>query len=439
MGMTANAIRAGRAYVELFLNKDKMLADLAHTGAAMAKFGKMSAKVAKSVVLAAGAITVPLLAAAKVFAGLGKDKDLAHQMGFTKEEVATAARLATVMDEVVFAGKRVAAALGLAVAPVIEAMGRKAIAAATASVKWIDANHGLIVSLFQIGKQVLKVAVTVALAGKVLASVGMGLKFLATLLGLLLSPTFLVIAAIGALVYILDQTTDAFKDVKAFAGDVFGGIADALKAGDIEAAQKIMIAAIQLEWLKFKLFMNGLWDEIVTKAGEAWDALKGHGVKAAQAVGAGFNKVMAAVRNGLAAVRANPLAILTAGISVADARRAISGAVEGILSAVAAPVARPDLRAAELRTEIDDARYALDEAILEARYAAENAAATTARTLALPTAAGTSAGTFSAYAAQGLGVGNKVAENTERNTRQTVEELRGLRTAVANVEPGAFS
>jgi TP901 family phage tail tape measure protein len=69
------AVRAGRAFVELFLDKDPLVRGLKSAGAELQKFGASLTAVGTRMMAAGGAILAPLLGAAKTFASTGDQLD----------------------------------------------------------------------------------------------------------------------------------------------------------------------------------------------------------------------------------------------------------------------------------------------------------------------------------------------------------------------------
>jgi TP901 family phage tail tape measure protein len=65
--------------------------------------------------------------------------------------------------------------------------------------------------------------------------------------------------AVRALSFTFGAIAATIKTVAAVIGVAFGGIADALKAGDIQLAGQVLWAALQVEWLKGTQFLRGVW------------------------------------------------------------------------------------------------------------------------------------------------------------------------------------
>jgi hypothetical protein len=178
--------------------------------------------------------------------------------------------------------------------------------------EWIAANKPLVLQAFQIGLALTAVGTVFATlgaafiaSGAVLGGVATTLAAIGAALAALTSPISLVIAAIAGLgTWFLKSTETGqqslafigkqFQQLKAEAIATFGGIAEALKAGDIVLAGQILWTGLQVEWLKGKVILLGIWndfgvsmvaktigikDSIVSTMKNAWDLI-GLGFKA---------------------------------------------------------------------------------------------------------------------------------------------------------------
>jgi hypothetical protein len=144
-------------------------------------------------------------------------------------------------------------------------------------IDWVNENKGLIVTAFKLGA-------ALAVAGTAIVGLGLGVSVLGTavgglaaalgvagaVLGAIVSPLGLVTIGLAAGAVAFFKYTDAgqgalaslsgaFGELRADAEQAFGGIADALKAGDIQLAGQVLWAALQVEWLKGTQFLRGVW------------------------------------------------------------------------------------------------------------------------------------------------------------------------------------
>jgi len=174
--------------------------------------------------------------------------------------------------------------VGQALAPTLKAAGEWFKKAATSASEWVKANSGLIVSALKIAAIVVAVGIGLTLLGTIISGVGTAfgvlativtavmavLKVLAAVIAFLASPVGLVIAAVVALGAILLYVTgagakalawlgDKFKVLKEDALASFGGIADALAAGDIALAAKILWLMVKMEWTRGVNFLEKAW------------------------------------------------------------------------------------------------------------------------------------------------------------------------------------
>lgn len=174
--------------------------------------------------------------------------------------------------------------VGQALAPTLKAAGEWFKKAATSASEWVKANSGLIVSALKIAAIVVAVGIGLTVLGTIISGVGTAfgvlttivtvvmavLKVLAAVIAFLASPVGLVIAAVVALGAILLYVTgagakalawlgDKFKVLKEDALASFGGIADALAAGDIALAAKILWLMVKMEWTRGVNFLEKAW------------------------------------------------------------------------------------------------------------------------------------------------------------------------------------
>ena len=173
--------------------------------------------------------------------------------------------------------KMVAFVTGAALAPRLKDLAARASVLLVRGTQGLRQNQGLVVS-------VAKLAVGLIGAGAALVALGIALKtggmlagILSTVLhvvgaalGLLLSPVGLVVAGIVALAAVLIFTTetghrflgwlgDNFKVLGQIAGDTFQGIKDALAAGDIRLAAKVLWTGLKLVWLEGTQGLRVAW------------------------------------------------------------------------------------------------------------------------------------------------------------------------------------
>jgi len=143
--------------------------------------------------------------------------------------------------------------------------------------QWISQHRGsvvavaaLAVGLIALGVALAGVSAAASLTATVFGGLLIILKAVLAVVGFFLSPIGLVLAAVvglgAAFVLFTDQGRDCFNFYKSgllglwdTAQQAFGGIADALKAGNFTLAFKVGAAAINLEWKKLVETLTVAW------------------------------------------------------------------------------------------------------------------------------------------------------------------------------------
>jgi TP901 family phage tail tape measure protein len=133
--------------------------------------------------------------------------------------------------------------------------------AIAATIKTVAAVIGVVNAAFRL------LAITINLASAATAAFGV----LSTVIGAILSPVGLLTVGLIALSVWLVKTGKSgevlgwlgqrFAELQSDATAAFGGIADALKAGDIQLAAEILWGTLKLEWLKGTNFLSAAWSE----------------------------------------------------------------------------------------------------------------------------------------------------------------------------------
>jgi hypothetical protein len=175
-------------------------------------------------------------------------------------------------------------AAGAAVADLLIDFVNRVSTLARATAAWVNANRPLVATL-------AKIAAIVGVVGGVLVAVGgmatlAGLAFaglsalvtaatvalgaIAAVIGAILTPvgavSVAVVALAGYLIYAsgsggkaLAWLGDVFNQLKDTATKTFGGIADALAAGDLALAGRILWLALKMEWQRGIAALNEVW------------------------------------------------------------------------------------------------------------------------------------------------------------------------------------
>lgn len=174
--------------------------------------------------------------------------------------------------------------IGAAVAPILSDLAETFIRIATSIAGWIKRNRDLIATVFKVaaviagigaglialGTLISGVGAAFGVAASLITGIGTVLGMIGTALAALISPIGLVVTAVAALgaylLYVsgaggeaLQWLTDRFLDLKSDALAAWQGIGDALAAGDIALAAKVLWLTLKMEWQKGVHFLNELW------------------------------------------------------------------------------------------------------------------------------------------------------------------------------------
>jgi hypothetical protein len=174
--------------------------------------------------------------------------------------------------------------IGAAVEPILSDLAQTIIRVSVTTSNWIKGNRQLIATVFKVAIGVAAAGAALFVLGTLISGVGSAFGVLAslavgfgsalgvigTILGALLSPVGAVTAGIVALgAYLLNVSGAGsaalewlgrqFAALQADALGAFQGISDALAAGDIGLAAKILWLTLKLEWQKGINALNALW------------------------------------------------------------------------------------------------------------------------------------------------------------------------------------
>ncbi len=148
--------------------------------------------------------------------------------------------------------------------------------------QWVKANQetvvfvaklaaGLAVAgavIYGIGTAIVAVGAVFGAAASIITIFGTAFGMAAAAVGFLLSPMGLVLVALTGLaayaVYasgVIGWLGGVFQSLKEDAIKVWGGIANALMAGDIELAANVLWAGLKLEWQKGVNVLEGVWED----------------------------------------------------------------------------------------------------------------------------------------------------------------------------------
>jgi len=209
--------------------------------------------------------------------GIQALQEEARALGLTisTEAAGDAAELTDTWNRLVRVLKAGAFIIGAALAPTIITMTRAVMRVVIRIADWIKRNRELVVGAAKILALIGAIGISLIVAGGLIAGVAAGFGVLATIvstvgavlgvvvtvLGALLSPIGLAIVAVVALGAAILKWTGAgsaalawlaekFGTLRDFVRNVVGGIVDALAAGDIALAAKVLWAGLKIAWEK---------------------------------------------------------------------------------------------------------------------------------------------------------------------------------------------
>ncbi len=219
-------------------------------------------------------------------AGIEELQKQARKLGLTmsNEDARAAEKFADAMDVLWKVIKQGVFVVGSALVPVLSQVAQWMTKTAAAASRWIKQNRELIVTILKVavgiiaagvaivalGYVIIGLAKVLAVLATVITGVGTALKILGAVLVWMVSPIGLVITAVVALgAYILYATGmgakalgwlgKRFETLRDDAVASYQGIADALAAGDIGLAAKILWLALKMEWQRGINFLEKAW------------------------------------------------------------------------------------------------------------------------------------------------------------------------------------
>jgi len=229
----------------------------------------------------AGTMLLPMFA--KGAAGIEQLQKEARRLGLTmsSEDAKAAEDFTEALDALWKVVKMGVFRVGAALAPVLKQLAETITSVATKISAWVQANREIIVTVMKVAAAVLAGGIALATLGTIISglgsalggliaivtTVGMVFKLLAGVIAFLLSPIGAVIAAVTALGAYLVYATGAGGKALTWLGEKFGvlkddaltayqGIADAMAAGDIYLAVKVLWLTIKMEWTRGVNFLE---------------------------------------------------------------------------------------------------------------------------------------------------------------------------------------
>ncbi|MEQ8789453.1 MAG: hypothetical protein RIC55_24375 [Pirellulaceae bacterium] len=233
----------------------------------------------------AGTALIPMLDAGA--AGISQLQAQARELGLTlsKEETDAAEvltdTLANLVDILKITGFKIGAALAEPLGDLVNVL--------IGGVKWINNfiqnNQRLVQIVAAVGVGLGVAGAALVMLGGIIGVVGFAMSGLATaasvlgsVLGFLLSPVGLIVAGVAAVVaglvalgawfltatrqgqQLVSWIVGAFQPTLETVRKAFGGLMDALSAGDFGLAGRILFAALKVEFIRGINFLKGLWE-----------------------------------------------------------------------------------------------------------------------------------------------------------------------------------
>jgi len=219
-------------------------------------------------------------------AGINALQEEARRLGLTmrSEDAKAAEDFTDAMDRLWKVVKMTAFHIGAALAPALQKITNVITNIAVKINAWIQQNHAVIVTIGKMALAVMAGGAALVVLGTVISGLGLAFgklslivtsigavfKMLGSAIAFLVSPIGLVITAVGALGVYLVYTTDVagkaldwlgqkFTILKDDAIASYQGIADAMAAGDMALAAKILWLTLKMEWTRGVNVLQKAW------------------------------------------------------------------------------------------------------------------------------------------------------------------------------------
>jgi len=218
------------------------------------------------------------------FLGLGADKiealqKRARELGLTMsdEDAAAAAKWAQTLRDLWDQLNAITFQIGKAVSTALQPFATAATKVLKTIIDWVKAHQPLIIAvlttgaaLVALGTAIIGLGLSITLVSTAMAGIASAFAFVGSVLGLLLNPIVLVGAGLVALAGYFAYTSgkgaqaltwlgNKFNALKDIATEAFGGITDALTAGDILLAAQILWTGLKLAFLTGPQEIQATW------------------------------------------------------------------------------------------------------------------------------------------------------------------------------------
>jgi hypothetical protein len=245
------------------------------TAAVMGVFGRSGAKL------------IPLLEGGSTAMRRMRGEAVALGASLSGADARSAEELGNAMKRVRKAATAVAMAIGAALAPTIADVANRVATVIGGVSRWIDQNRGLIVTvaataaaLLAAGTALVGIGLAATVAGAAVGGIATAIGAIGTVagvaagaVGLLITPLGLVVAAAaaaGVSIAMMSSTGGAsLASLRQTATDTLGGIAEALRAGDIRLAAIELWSGLKAAWANGMAEISTLWETWTTDLAQA--------------------------------------------------------------------------------------------------------------------------------------------------------------------------
>jgi len=242
------------------------------------------AAIAMSIFGKSGTELIPLMAQGA--AGIEELQAQARRLGLTMsgEDAAAAEELNDALDQLWRVVKMTAFQIGAALAPALKQVAQTITRVVVSVNAWLKQNRQIVVTVAKVALAVVAAGAALVVLGTIISGLGSVISALITIItsggavfsavgsviAFLVTPIGAVIGALTALGAYLVWASGAGGKALAWLGDRFAqlkddalksyqGIGDALAAGDIALAAKVLWLTLKLEWTRGVNFVEGLW------------------------------------------------------------------------------------------------------------------------------------------------------------------------------------
>jgi hypothetical protein len=173
--------------------------------------------------------------------------------------------------------KRINFIVGEAIAKTLQPYADGATKVIRKVIDWVKENQGLVVTAAAVGAALIAAGAAFVALGAAISGIGVvvgaaaaGIVAIGTALAALATPIGVVVAGIIGLSTYLVATSTSFDDLLTVAKDTFSGIADALAAGDIQLAARILWTGLKLAWETGTAGLQKIWIDFQSAFTQTW-------------------------------------------------------------------------------------------------------------------------------------------------------------------------